>query len=114
MLQQKQCRLTVAGLVLCPAPNYPLIPFHWPEAAAQAGEENLTTVQGGVELQETPIDAMRRELEEEYSVANARIFPINHPRWVNAEKGKEYVWCLVWCQTRPTIVPQEGEVRSVG
>ena len=107
-------RLTVAGLVVTAGEKYPLIPMHWPEAAAKAGADNLTTVGGGVLLHESPIEAMKRELAEEYSVAQSRVFPINHPRFVSHQNGKEYVWCLVVCHTRPQVVPQAGEVRSVG
>ena len=110
---RRRTRLTVAGLVVCPGGQYPLIPMHWPEAAARAGEENLTTVGGGVLPQELPLEAMYRELEEEYAVANCQVFQINHPRWVS-DKAKEYVWCLVVCNTRPRIVPQKGEVAEVG
>ncbi len=107
-------RLTVAGLVVCPGGEYPLIPIHWPEAAARVGEVNLTTVGGGVLLNESPLEAMKRELEEEYSVAHGRVFPIDHPRWVSNDKGKEYFWCLVIYTTRPRIVPQAGEVAALG
>jgi len=109
-------RLTVAGLVVCPGGEYPLIPMHWPEAAALAGEDNLTTVGGGVlsEDNNSPLEAMKRELYEEYSVTNSKVLPINHPRWVSKGNGKLYAWCLVVCNTRPHIVPQAGEVAALG
>jgi 8-oxo-dGTP pyrophosphatase MutT (NUDIX family) len=103
-------------LVVCPGGKYPLIPIHWPEAAARVWEENLTTVGGGILPDESPLEAMKRELQEEYSVDNGRVFPINHPRWVANNHGqeKQYVWCLVVCNTRPYIVPQVGEVAATG
>lgn len=106
-------RLTVAGIVLCKAEPFPLIPLHWPEAAAKEGAGNLTVAGGGVLPFETPLEAMERELFEEYHFDQVKIHSLSHPRWV-AANGKEYVWHLVECIGRPRLVPQEGEVAAAG
>lgn len=105
-------RPTVAGLLVRPAHPYPLIGIHWPQKAAACGEGNLSTVGGGIEKGETPEDAMRRELGEEYNITDADITRLDHPCWES--NGKLYTWCLVKCLTGPDPRVNREEVASFG
>jgi len=84
--------------------------LQWPARAARVGQGNLSTIQGGIEVGESPFDAMRREMREEYRLHNTVIRLLNHPVYRSSDTMKEYVWFLIECHDHLTLVPNEDEV----
>lgn len=118
MFQQQEYRITVAGLVLRPVVRksspFPPVLLQWPRKAAQQQAGNLTTVQGGMEPHDPdPLTAMRREIREEYGIRRSTIYPLNHRRYCSPDTRKEYVWFLILCDDRVSVVPDHSEVEQV-
>tara|TARA_B100000508_G_scaffold113035_1_gene91540 strand:+ start:526 stop:1041 length:516 start_codon:yes stop_codon:yes gene_type:complete len=108
-----QLRPTVAGFFVKPRLPYPLIGIHWPAKAAQCGESNLTTAGGGIRARrgESPEQAMRREIWEEYGLPDTAVDVTAMPHAPWAHNGKLYTWCLVVTDRDPE--PEKLNAREV-
>lgn len=112
-------RLTVAAIVVRPinpvSSPYPPVLLQWPRKAAEQWEANLSTVQGGVETDETdPLTAMKRELAEELGLPLRQIdvYPVQHPDFCIPETRKRYVWFLIRCRSPVALLPNPAEVAA--
>lgn len=118
MLHSSDFRPTVAGLVLRPvnpvSSPYPPVLLQWPSRAAEKGEGNLATPQGGIIPGEDKLTAMKRELREEHGLRQrqCRVFPILHRPFMSPETHKSYVWFLVICDDPVALVPDPSEVAA--